>query len=128
VREATVIAQRVTSGDWQALFMDSDSPDEMQITQGVERYGQDALSTGAKDALKLCIRLAAARLHAKNTGVALPLILDDPAGSIDADRMSRVLKELHKISREHQVIVLTHNSETAESIKNLGGHVVHMPA
>jgi uncharacterized protein YhaN len=128
VREATVIAQRVTSGDWQALFMDSDSPDEMQITQGLERYGQDALSTGAKDALKLCIRLAAARLHAKNTGVALPLILDDPAGSIDADRMSRVLAELKTISSEHQVIVLTHNSETAESIKNLGGHIVHMPA
>lgn len=127
VREATEIAKRVTAGDWQALLIDSESPDEMQITQGVERYGQDALSTGAKDALKLCIRLAAARLHAKSTGVALPLILDDPAGSIDADRMSRVLAELQTISREHQVIVLTYKSETAESIRNLGGHVVNMP-
>lgn len=127
VREATVIARRVTAGDWQSLIMDSESPDEMEITQGVERFGQEALSTGAKDALKLCIRLAAARLHARNTGIALPLILDDPSGSIDASRMSKVLVELQTISKEHQVIVLTHNSETAEQIRNLGGHVVNMP-
>lgn len=128
VREATEIAKRVTAGDWQALLIDSESPDEMEITQGDERFGQDALSTGAKDALKLCVRLAAARLHAKSTGVALPLILDDPGGSIDADRMSRVLLELQAMSNEHQVIVLTHKSETAESIRSLGGHVVSMPA
>jgi len=60
--------------------MDIESRDEMEITQGVERYGQVALLTGAKDALKLCILLATARLHAKRTGVALPLILDIPFG------------------------------------------------
>jgi len=128
VKAATDIAKRVTAGDWQSLIMDSESPGEMEIVQGVERFGQEALSTGAKDALKLCIRLAAARLHAKSTGVALPLILDDPSGSIDANRMSKVLVELQTISKEHQVIVLTHNSETAERIRNLGGHVVNMPA
>jgi len=127
VKEATVIAKRVTAGDWGALLIPSESPNEMVITQGFERFGQDALSMGAIDALKLCIRLAAARLHAKSTGVALPLILDDPSGSIDANRMSKVLVELQTISKEHQVIVLTHNSKTAEQIANLGGHVVNMP-
>jgi len=128
VREATVIAERVTGGDWQSLIIDTESADEMEITQGHERYDQDALSTGAKDALILCIRLAAARLHAKSTGIALPLVLDDPSGSIDANRMSKVLVELQAISKEHQVIVLTHNSETAEQIRKLGGHVINMPA
>lgn len=128
VREATEIAKRITAGDWQGLHIDSESPDEMEIKQGDERFGQTTLSAGATDVLKLCVRLAAARLHAKSKGVALPLILDDPAGSIDAGRMSRVLVELEAFSKDHQVIVLTHNHETAESIRKLGGHIVKIPA
>ena len=63
--------------------------------------------------LRFSIRLAAAEAHSTKHGIALPLILDDPTSSVDADRRHKMLKVLSGFSSNHQVILLTHESEVS---------------
>jgi uncharacterized protein YhaN len=71
---------------------------------------EDAMSAGARDVLRLSIRLAAARAHSQSRGVALPLILDDPTASIDKNRCPRLFEVLKEFAEDFQIILMTHDS------------------
>jgi len=66
----------------------------------------EQLSQGARDQLYLSIRIALARMLA--AGVHLPFVFDDPFLAFDAGRLDFLKETLDEMSREHQVLILSH--------------------
>ncbi len=64
-------------------------------------------SRGTADAVYLAVRLALTQ-HL-SSGRRLPLFMDDPLVNFDAQRLGETLKSLENLSREHQVILFTHD-------------------
>jgi chromosome segregation protein len=81
----------------------------------LERSGDTALpvqlSQGTRDQLALALRLAVLDLVAHD--LPLPLILDDPFAHWDEQRLARAKSMLLALSRERQVLLLTHRNELA---------------
>jgi DNA repair exonuclease SbcCD ATPase subunit len=111
VKRSSEIASKITDGFWSTLKSDESG---VRVLQNGHWITEDALSAGARDVLRFSIRLAAAEAHSTKHGIALPLILDDPTSSVDADRRHNMLKVLNGFSSNHQVILLTHESEVSQ--------------
>jgi hypothetical protein len=118
IRRASEIAVSITGGDWSGLVVTDDN--QIAVGQNGAWMDQLALSAGARDVLRLCIRIAFAEHHAEKTGVALPLILDDPTSSVDENRAPRLFDVLAECSRRHQVIMMTHDPATVASATAVG--------
>lgn len=73
-----------------------------------EEFGQ--LSGGTREQLAVIVRLALARVLAKDSR-PLPLILDDPMGWTDDERFMTMVRILRSAARDLQVIVLTCHPE-----------------
>ena len=84
------------------------------------------LSGGTREQLAIIVRLALARVLAKD-GKALPLILDDTMGWTDDDRFRRMIQILREASRELQIVILTCQPSRWEA--RLGaGKTIHLEA
>ena len=70
--------------------------------------GTDGMSEGTRDQLYLALRLAAVSLR-RDTGVDLPMVLDDVLMTSSDGRAGCVLQALAEFSRGSQVIVFTHH-------------------
>jgi DNA repair exonuclease SbcCD ATPase subunit len=123
VKRSSEIASEITDGYWSALKSDELG---VRVLQDGQWITEDALSAGAHDVLRFSIRLAAAEAHSTKHGIALPLILDDPTSSVDADRSQRMLKVLSEFARNHQVILLTHELEVSQLAVSYGAHQVSL--
>jgi hypothetical protein len=125
IRRASDLATSITGGQWTGLAIAEDR----QIAAGQNGLWMDqvSLSAGARDVLRLCVRIAFAEHHAERTGVALPLILDDPTSSVDASRAPRLFDVLAEFSTRHQVILMTHDPVTVEHALSVGATVVNLP-
>lgn len=125
IRRASDLAVAITGGLWTGLAIAEDR----QIAAGQNGLWMDqvSLSAGARDVLRLCIRIAFAEHHAEKTGVALPLILDDPTASVDSSRAPRLFDVLAEFSTRHQVILMTHDPVTVEHALSVGATVVNLP-
>ena len=66
-----------------------------------------SFSRGTNDAVYFAVRLALTRQLAN--GMALPLLLDDPLVNLDQQRLTEALKVLERLSREHQIILFSHD-------------------
>ena len=91
-------------------FQISDTLD-LSLTMGGERLGKgrldQALSAGARDQLRLALRIAICEYLARG-GDRLPLLFDDPLATSDEERTLRLLRTLAEAVRSgHQVVVLT---------------------
>jgi uncharacterized protein YhaN len=84
------------------------------LLEGVERDGirEDFkdLSGGAREQLALVVRVALARVFAKQNR-AMPLVLDDVLGWTDDRRLRAMLYVLERTARDMQVILLTCHPE-----------------
>ena len=69
------------------------------------------LSSGQKQ------RLSIARALAKETDV---IVADEPTGNLDTENGSRIMELLYKLSADKLVIVVTHNYEQVEELKESG--------
>ena len=107
VVHSSEIANRITGGFWTSIANDDNG---VRVLQGGQWILEDALSAGARDVLRLSIRLAAVRAHSQSRGVALPLILDDPTASIDKKRCPRLFEVLKEFAEDFQIILMTHDS------------------
>ena len=125
IRRASDLAIAITGGQWTGLAIAEDR----QIAAGQNGLWMDqvSLSAGARDVLRLCVRIAFAEHHAEKTGVALPLILDDPTASVDSSRAPRLFDVLADFSTRHQVILMTHDPVTVEHAMSVGATVVNLP-
>jgi energy-coupling factor transporter ATP-binding protein EcfA2 len=125
IKRASDLAISITGGQWTGLAIAEDG----QIAAGQNGLWMDqvSLSAGARDVLRLCVRIAFAEHHAEKTGVALPLILDDPTASVDSSRAPRLFDVLAEFSTRHQVILMTHDPVTVEHALSVGAAIVNLP-
>jgi hypothetical protein len=123
VKRSSEIASEITDGFWSNLKSDEGG---VRVLQNGQWITEDALSAGARDVLRFSIRLAAAEAHTTKHGIALPLILDDPTSSVDPKRRPLMLKVLNEFSRNHQVILLTHEPDVSQMAVSLGATQVLM--
>lgn len=77
----------------------------------------DILSGGTKEQISLLVRLAFARMLARN-GESAPIILDDALVFTDDDRIERMFDALHQQAGDLQIIVL---SCRQRAFRDLGG-------
>ncbi len=85
--------------------------------QPLERF-----SHGTVDACRLAVRLALTRRLARDRH--LPLILDDPLVNLDRGRMGEALKMLERLSREHQIILFSHDEQLLKRAARDRWHVI----
>jgi len=123
VIQSSEIAHRITNGFWTSITNDDNG---VRVLQNGQWILEDALSAGARDVLRLSIRLAAARAHSHSRGVALPLILDDPTASIDKNRCPRLFEVLKEFAEDFQIILMTHDSAIVDLAKAAGATEVSL--
>jgi DNA repair exonuclease SbcCD ATPase subunit len=106
-QDATRYFARITGGRYQRVILDKDSMVPVVSTGAIEDVDYEHLSRGAKNQLYLSIR--AALIDALSGGRELPLVLDDPAASFDAERLAATAEVLREIAASRQVLLLSHN-------------------
>ena len=120
-RAGELFAQ-LTQGSFERLSVDFDqSP---MVLQGRRDDGRlvpiSGMSDGTRDQLYLALRLAALELHL-GQATALPLIADDLFINYDDTRTRAGLSVLSQLSRQTQVIFLTHHASVAQAVQDMLG-------
>ncbi len=95
----------LTSRPGRRVALGEDFSVEVREADG-RRCAVSQLSRGAADQLALSLRLAVADLLGAD--LVLPLILDDPFGSFDEERLAEARRLLQAVAEERQVILVTH--------------------
>ena len=126
VESAQSIINEVDPG-FGSLLIDraSGSPVLRVVRDGV-RIDVSQLSTGARTVVYLALRLAFIDVDSRSRTVDLPLLCDDPAVSLDDERLGPTLALLGQASRSRQVIMFTCHRRTVEIARGLGAHVVNL--
>jgi len=116
LERAGVVFARLTRGSFEGVRPDYDK-DDNPILVGVRGGGGDVrvegMSDGTRDQLYLSLRLAGLtqRLEAAEP---VPLIVDDILVNFDDDRALATIEMLGELSRQTQVILLTHHHRLVE--------------
>lgn len=105
---------RLTSGRYRTVTLDSDFT-PLLSTDGREGVPLECLSRGARDAFYFALRAALARELAAREPV--PLLLDDPIAHLDEERRGMLLAMLEELSREIQVVLLTHDRRVLNQVR-----------
>ena len=96
--------------------------DKSLLPAGLQRGAMDepldALSGGTQEQLAILVRLAFARLHARQ-GRSLPVLLDDALVYADDARIDAMFNALHRQATDLQILVLTCRER---AFRGLGGH------
>ncbi|WP_372892981.1 AAA family ATPase [Rhodosalinus sp.] len=100
--------------------------DETLLPRALIRDGQeepiDILSGGTQEQVALLVRLAFARMLAKD-GRHAPVILDDALVFTDDDRIERMFDALHRQASDLQILVLTCRQR---AFRDLGGRMLRL--
>lgn len=114
--------------DWGTVVFSRDEREApvLERASGLGRLHEDLLSDGARALLYLGIRLAFVQKNAERTGVALPIICDDPLLHFDDERSAAALRLLAKFSEDHQVILFTYDNQTRDLASTLGATVIQL--
>ncbi len=70
------------------------------------------LSAGTREQIYLLLRVAMAQ-HLVTTGETAPLLLDEVTAQADPDRRAGLLRVLHELSRERQIVLFSHDDAVA---------------
>ena len=110
--KASALFSELTLGRFSRLVVDTDEQDKPRL-QGIRDNGQpvdvSGLSEGTRDQLYLALRLAALECQSGD-GRRLPLIADDLFINFDDERTCAGLRVLAQVSRNRQIIFLTHHA------------------
>lgn len=71
------------------------------------------LSAGTREQIYLLLRVAMAQ-HLVTTGETAPLLLDEVTAQADGERRAGLLRVLHELSRERQVVLYSHDEAVAD--------------
>lgn len=82
------------------------------IEQQGEKKASKFYSSGGRDIIELCMRLALAKTLFNDE--TPPLIMDDPFNNLDDDKTEKALEMLEEIANDFQVIYLVCHSSRAE--------------
>ncbi|WP_409332324.1 AAA family ATPase [Trujillonella humicola] len=124
--EAGEILQRLTGGRYVALgVVDRGESRGLEVVGAdEERRTPDQLSEGTADQVFLALRLAGIAAQQRDRSAAgvpsLPVVLDDVLMTFDDERTAAALRVLAELSRQWQVIVLSHHAHIASLARELG--------
>lgn len=104
--------------------VNTDSPLERDA-HGV-RLPVSRLSTGARTALYVALRVALARADGTSRGIALPLLCDDPLVHVDDERAVALMQMMSETSRERQVIVFSCHERSVAAAESLGARIIRL--
>ncbi len=127
LRESSRYLAAMTAQKYPRVWTPLDE-DALRIdTSDGETLGVDVLSTGAREQLFLCLRLALARSYARR-GVELPLVLDDVLVNFDTRRSLAAARLLHDYAAEgQQVLLFTCHEHVAQMFRALDVAVQILP-
>jgi uncharacterized protein YhaN len=120
IRELGPLLDMVLPGG--QIEMDADSISPVRLTRPGRDDSIAELSGGTREQLALLVRLAFARLLAKN-GEAVPVILDDAIVYTDDDRIEKMFDALNRQARDLQIMILTCRQR---AFQNLGGQLLRI--
>ncbi|WP_432490882.1 AAA family ATPase [Kineococcus gypseus] len=128
LEEAGQVLSVLTGGRWTALSaLDDGGSRRLAVRRGDGEVleGADGLSEGTADQVFLALRLAAIAAEHRGRVRAgagpLPVVLDDVLMTFDEGRTGAALSALAQLSREVQVVLLTHHADVAERAERLAG-------
>lgn len=104
----------ITEGKYSQVFIGEDL--SIQVLEGDQYVGLSYLSTGTKEQLYFCLRMAAAELL---DSPSMPLLLDDIFVAYDDDRLRRTLEFLAEY-KANQIILFTANPRICDMFDEIG--------
>ncbi|WP_456385068.1 AAA family ATPase [Desulfolithobacter sp.] len=124
---ASAMFARITLNSFTGLatdINDQGNPVLVGLRAGNQRLGVEGMSTGTRDQLYLCLRLASLLKRARD-GQSMPFIADDILINFDDDRSRATLNLLAEVGRKNQIILFTHHQRMIELADQLD-HPVHI--
>ena len=121
--KASAIFNGLSLNSFSRLLVDSegDTPRLFGIRPSGQQVDVSGMSEGSRDQLFLALRLSALELHVEQ-GINMPLIADDLFINFDDQRTAAGFKALGGLSRNMQVVYLTHHDHLVPLAKEvLGG-------
>lgn len=89
---------------------------DVKVEHGGELYKGEQLSSGMKDLVQLCLRMALVESVYKDVDNPI-LILDDPFINLDDDRLENAINLLKEVSLDYQIIYfICHSSRNLQGI------------
>lgn len=128
IRDAGNMVRHATHGTWRGLRVSEDGTRLEVLWGDTKVFAESSMSAGARNLLRLAVRIAVADSHGDRHGVSLPLICDDPTNVIDSFRSPEVFALLSECSRRRQVIVMTHDERTVELATAAGAVAIDINA
>ncbi len=116
IKRASEIFQKLTLNQFAGIKTDYSSNTDQPILMGIRETDKiglttNAMSDGTRDQLYLALRLASIERY---TQPRLPLILDDILINFDDERSQATLSILGELSKNRQIIFLTHHPHLIE--------------
>lgn len=102
-------SQRIVGDKFDKVSIDTSL--NVMIEQNGEKKSSDYYSSGGRDVIELCMRLALAKTLFENE--TPPLIMDDPFNNLDDEKTQKGLDMLQEISKDFQVIYLVCHTSRA---------------
>lgn len=115
VKRAAALFTQVTGGDYVRLEVRDN--DVFAIDHASREVPAHLLSTGAREQLYLCMRIALAESFSKTT--PLPLLLDDITVNADAGRQQQLSELLVTVADTQQVFAFTCHDSVVEQLRQL---------
>lgn len=120
--KASGMFQTLTQGSFARLLVDSegDKPSLLGIRADGQQVDVKGMSDGTRDQLYLALRLAALSLQV-DQGLRMPLIADDLFINFDDGRTTAGLTVLGELSRNMQIVFLTHHDHLVPLARSVLG-------
>lgn len=127
LRRAGQIFEILTLGRFARLLVDFESapPRLTALRTNGQAVEVPGLSEGTRDQLYLALRVAALELHL-GKAKALPFVADDLFINFDDERSTAGLEALRELSKETQVIFLSHHEHLLPSVQQVFGSSVNV--
>lgn len=113
-RRVSKLMERITEGKYQQVFVGEDL--SIQVLEKDQYVSLPYLSTGTKEQLYFCLRMAAAELL---NSPSMPLLLDDIFVTYDDERLKHTLEFLADY-KANQMILFTANPRICDMFDEIG--------
>ncbi len=123
LREASIWFARMTRDEFSGLVQDDEANEPVLLARRHDgrTLSVDQLSEGTLDQLYLALRLAALNIR-RQSGIDLPVVLDDILMTSDDARATAMLLTLADFAIDSQVLVFTHH----QHVMDLASRHVHV--
>ncbi len=123
VERAAAVFSQLTAQRYQRIVLEPNGKQVSVFDRDSVKWSIEQLSRGTRELLLLAFRMAVA-LEFGETHTALPLILDDVAVNLDAQRQASFFTQLKSMQTPHQVLFMTCHTPVRELMERNGAQVI----